>query len=142
MSKFGNGLVHNKVLKNMTPDQYPKKQDISLLPRTVDLTINMLSAADKLLFELEQVRNTREKITQLPIRVFDKFIQLLPVLVGHCVGWRSENLTKDQLKQVEEMEWRLEKMEKCCLQSRVIMDYLLLETLPTKTPSKTNFLII
>lgn len=120
----------------MTADQYPTKQDISLLPRTVDMTINMLSAADKLLLELEQVKNSTEKINQLPVRVFDKFIQLLPVLIDHCVGWRSENLTKIQLKQVEEIESRLEQIEKCCLQSRVIMDYLLLEILPTKPPLK------
>jgi hypothetical protein len=91
----------------MTPDQYPKKQDISLLPRTVDVTINMLSAADKLLFELEQVRNTTENINQLPILIFDKFIQLLPALNNHCEEWRLYDLTADQLKQIEGIECRL-----------------------------------
>ncbi len=119
----------------MTPNQYPKKQDIYLLPRTVDVTINMLSAADKLLFELEQVKNTPENINQLPILVFDKFIQLLPALSSHCEEWRLNDLTKDQIKQVEGVEYRLEKIEKCCLQSRVIIDYLLLQTIPTRRPS-------
>jgi hypothetical protein len=105
----------------MTPDQYPKKQDISLLPRTVDVTINMLSAADKLLFELEQVRNTTENINQLPILIFDKFIQLLPALNNHCEEWRLYDLTADQLKQIEGIECRLEEIEKCCLQSRVFI---------------------
>jgi len=118
----------------MTLDQYPKKQDISLLPSTFDMTINMLSVANNLLFELEQVRDTPEKANQLPILIFDKFIQLLPTLNSHCKEWRLDNLTEDQIKQVERIEWRLEEIEKCCLQSRVIMDYLLLETIPTKTP--------
>jgi hypothetical protein len=118
----------------MAPDQYPKKQDISFLPRTFDLTINMLSAANNLLFELERIRDTPENLNQLPILIFDKFIQLLPSLNSHCEEWRLDDLTEDQLEQVEGIEWRLEEIEKCCLQSRVIMDYLLLETIPTKTP--------
>lgn len=119
----------------MSADQYPKKQHISYISNTFGLVDNMLSTANMLLFELEHVRNTPENLNKLPTSAFDKFVQLLPILKGHCVGWRSDPLTIDQLKKVEDIECSLDKIETCCLQSRVIMDYLLLKTIQDKTVS-------
>lgn len=111
----------------MTPDQYPKNQDISLLAGTFEVAEKMLDAATNLFFELEQVKDTPEKVNQLPVRHFELFVRLLPALNSHCAEWRLESLTEDQFKQVGEIEHRLEKVKKLCTDSRSIMDYLLLQ---------------
>lgn len=118
----------------MNSNPHPKKQDIPLLAENFEMTGKMLDVATKLLFELEQVKDVPEKVKSLPISAFEQFVQLLPVFDQYCIGWRLENLTEDQLKQVEGIEHRLEEMEKLCLKSRSIMDYLLEKSI--KSPTK------